>query len=165
MSVRRRRVVRLCARSYYPEQAFLSRSGTFNLFNPRTGDRARTVVQGRVQHSYHRVSPKEEGDPSRPSAGRWLRRRDSASVADLARELSMKIDPELSGSEGISRVGRSPSLNAPYDRRDRISRSRTYGLSALGDNDSAIKEIGRVVTCAKRRRIDVLHPLRGQCAI
>jgi len=38
----------------------------------------------------------------------------SATVADLAHELSMKINSELSGSEGISRLGRSPSLNAAH---------------------------------------------------
>lgn len=82
----------------------------------------------------------------------------------------MKIDPELSGSEGISRVGRSPNLNESYDRRDRISRSRTHDLSTFGDYAFAITEIGRVVSVSPpwrggASRIDIFFFPCGQCAL
>lgn len=44
-------------------------------------------------------------------------------VVDLADELSMKIDPELSGAKGISRVGQLPNLNACCRFADRSIRN------------------------------------------
>jgi len=56
----------------------------------------------------------------------------------------MKIDPELSGSEGISHVGRSPNLNAGHiDTFGSVDRDRTAD-SVLADNASVIREVGRV---------------------
>ncbi|KOX70449.1 Tropomodulin [Melipona quadrifasciata] len=48
---------------------------------------------------------------ARSENGNWENRR-LAWAADLADELSMKIDPELSGAKGISRIGQLPNLNA-----------------------------------------------------
>jgi len=56
----------------------------------------------------------------------------------------MKIDPELSGSEGISRVGRSLNLNVGHvDAIGSVDRDRTAGASAPADNASVIREVGR----------------------
>lgn len=88
----------------------------------------------------HRVSPK-----THPSAGRRRRRRRPKQIAaDLARDLSMKIDPELSGSGGISRVGRSLNLNAAYvDVIGSVDRGRTAGAARSPITPFAIKEVGR----------------------
>ncbi|CAD1474062.1 unnamed protein product, partial [Heterotrigona itama] len=46
-------------------------------------------------------------------------------VVDLADKLSMKIDPELSGAKGISRIGQLPNLNATCRFADRPIRNIT----------------------------------------
>lgn len=51
-------------------------------------------------------------------------------VVDLADELSMKIDPELSGPKGISRIGQLPNLNATCRFADRSIRNIGRGYSS-----------------------------------
>jgi len=97
--------------------ALVRASHEFIESTPRSYERA--PIRGDVAtRSAYRVSPKNAAGPVQPSEddadadGEAATRRRLVAAADdgeLARELSMKIDPELSGSEGISRVGRSPS--------------------------------------------------------
>lgn len=56
----------------------------------------------------------------------------------------MKIDPELSGSEGISPVGRSPNLTSNMiDAIESVDRERTT-CRLFNDYAPVITEIGRV---------------------
>lgn len=123
---------------------WIVRSGLpiFFASTPRVAARG-TPIRGDTA-TRHRVSPKTD-----PSAGRRRRRRRRRRpkreivAADLARDLSMKIDPELSGSGGISRVGRSPNLKAAHvDAIGSVDRGRTAGAARSPADKKRLRDKG-----------------------
>lgn len=130
----------LCVRE---DIVWIVRSGLpiFFASTPRVAARG-TPIRGDTA-TRHRVSPKTD-----PSAGRRRRRRQrrpkrEIAAADLARDLSMKIDPELSGSGGISRVGRSPNLNAAHvDAIGSVDRGRTADAARSPADKKRLRDKG-----------------------
>jgi len=89
------------------------RSPDFRIHITSDGTRVRPSAATR-----HRVSPELRTPSAAAGCRSRLGRHTAAAVGDLARDLSMKIDPELSGSEGISRVGRLAEFKRGARRSD-----------------------------------------------